>query len=428
MSLAQMSISGGALVLFIAVVRALALRRLPKAAFLALWEMAALRLLLPVSLPVPFSVLGLVKGWLAAGKASAQLGPGVVGAAMPSPAHGSGDTILGAVWLAGAVLMAAYFSTVYVCGRRIFRTSVPDGTPAVRQWLSEQKLRRPLEVRQSDQVSSPLAYGVFRPVILLPKGMECGGGAALSCVLTHELVHVRRFDAVAKLAFAAALCVHWFNPLVWAMYALASRDLELSCDERVMGILGGREKASYALALISLEETRSRRLSLYNHFGKIAIEERIEAIMKYKKASVWAVALAVALVIGATTAFAAATDGTGLEDAPVGEVGMKFYEYKIIDDADIASSGQTGSLPGADGVLGESPMVVLSRKEESACDPGAEPVEKVEWIDLEGENIIWADLGELLAVRPSDESRFTPEEWAEILEKIERGEMYWQAD
>ena len=55
MSLVQMTLSGGVFILFIVVVRVLALHRLPKGAFLALWEMAALRLLLPFTIPLPFS-------------------------------------------------------------------------------------------------------------------------------------------------------------------------------------------------------------------------------------------------------------------------------------------------------------------------------------------------------------------------------------
>lgn len=92
------------------------------------------------------------------------------------------------------------------------------------------------------------------------------------------------------------------------MYVLANRDLELSCDQRVMDLLGGRKKAAYALTLINMEEARSGYFSPYSHFSKLAIEERIEAIMKYKKASVLALALAAALVIGATTAFAASAN------------------------------------------------------------------------------------------------------------------------
>ena len=67
MSLVQMTLSGGAFILFIVVVRALALHRLPKGAFLALWEMAALRLLLPFTIPLPLSVFAPAKNLLKVG-------------------------------------------------------------------------------------------------------------------------------------------------------------------------------------------------------------------------------------------------------------------------------------------------------------------------------------------------------------------------
>ena len=98
------------------------------------------------------------------------------------------------------------------------------------------------------------------------------------------------------------------------MYARANRDLELSCDERVMDILGGGERAAYALTLINMEESRSWGFSHYNHFSKLAIEERIEAIMKYKKASVLAAGMAAVLVVGATTAFAASASPSSQEE------------------------------------------------------------------------------------------------------------------
>lgn len=321
MNLVQMTLSGGAFILFIVVVRALALHRLPKGAFLALWEMAALRLLLPFTIPLPFSLfaapepLTAVGEYLAAGGASPS---GTPAAGIPSGVSAVAGTAPGSalpvVWLAAAALIAAYFTVSYGRARRRFRASIPDDSPAVRRWLAGQRLCRPLEVRRSDLVSSPLTYGILRPVILLPESMEREDEAALTYILTHELVHVQRFDAVAKLVFAATLCVHWFNPLVWVLYVLANRDLELSCDQRVMDLLGGRKKAAYALTLINMEETRSGYFSPYSHFSKLAIEERIEAIMKYKKASVLALGLAAALVVGATTAFAASAAPSSQED------------------------------------------------------------------------------------------------------------------
>lgn len=124
-------------------------------------------------------------------------------------------------------------------------------------------------------------------------------------VLTHEYVHIRRFDAITKILFAAVLCIHWFNPLVWVMYVLANRDIELSCDAWVIRMMGEKNRSSYALMLIKMEERRSGMSALYSHFGKNAISERIEAIMKFKKTSILACTLALALIAGATTAFAA---------------------------------------------------------------------------------------------------------------------------
>ena len=321
MNLVQMTLSGGVFILFIVVVRALALHRLPKGAFLALWEMAALRMLLPFTIPLPFSLFTPAKHLPVMGEYLAQGGESVPGtpavgipAGTPASAGIAPSEVMPMVWLAGAVLMAAYFIVSYVRARKRFCCSSPDNTPAVRRWLAGQRLHRPLEVRQSALVSSPLTYGVLRPVILLPEDMERGNETTLTYILTHEYIHIRRFDSVAKLVFAAVLCVHWFNPLAWVMYVLANRDLELSCDEWVMDTLGGREKASYALTLINMEETRSRCFSPYSHFSKLAIEERIEAIMKYKKASVLALGLAVALVAGATTAFAASAAPSSQED------------------------------------------------------------------------------------------------------------------
>lgn len=124
-------------------------------------------------------------------------------------------------------------------------------------------------------------------------------------VLTHEYVHIRRFDAITKILFAAVLCIHWFNPLAWVMYVLANRDVELSCDALVIRMMGEKNRSSYALMLIKMEEQRNGMSALCSHFGKNAIYERIEAIMKFKKTSILACTLALALIAGATTAFAA---------------------------------------------------------------------------------------------------------------------------
>ncbi len=420
MNLYQMTLSGGLFILLIVAVRALALHRLPKGAFLALWEMAALRLLLPFTIPlpsgmaVPMEHLPVVGEYLAGGGVPV-LGPPEAGAygtpLQAGPAPGLG---LPVGWLAGMTLMAAYFAVSYVRARRRFRCSSPDNTPAIQQWLAGRKLRRPLEVRRSALVASPLAYGVFHPVILLPENMERGNEAELTYILTHELIHIRRFDGVAKLAFAAALCVHWFNPLAWVMFVLANRDLELSCDQRVMDILGGGERASYALTLISMEEARSGYFSPCSHFSKLAIEERIEAIMKYKKASILAVALAAALVAGATTAFAASAAGdTGFGFFITDENGghRQLTSGQVVDAARFSVDKDGDLIPDPDEKLNDLQDALNIPGRQFEQSDGVE----YQWIS-KGEGDLDEDTPPLPPTR-------TEEEWRQIIADIESGKI-----
>ena len=97
----------------------------------------------------------------------------------------------------------------------------------------------------------------------------------------HEYVHIQRWDALWKLLFALALCIHWFNPLVWLMFVLANRDLELTCDERVIRHFGAGTKQNYAHSLIRMAEQRSKFAPLYSGFSKHVAAERIESIMKF---------------------------------------------------------------------------------------------------------------------------------------------------
>lgn len=176
--------------------------------------------------------------------------------------------------------------------------SLPVENDFVNNWLETHRLRRSIVVRQSGRFTTPLTYGVFRPVILMPTSTKWDGIGPLQYVLAHEYMHIRRFDSVMKLVLIAAVCVHWFNPLVWVMYLFANRDIELSCDEAVVRLYGENKRGDYARTLIGMEEARSGFTPLCSNFSKNAIEERITAIMKVKRATIWAACIAVALVAG----------------------------------------------------------------------------------------------------------------------------------
>lgn len=418
MSLFQMSVAGGVLILFIVVIRALAIHRLPKTTFLALWMIAALRLLLPLSIPMPFKihidldVFSDVVQKLPSGNIGFPI-PGEsrhaydTGAVVSSPAA-ERISIFVILWLVGVLLLALYFSISYLRSMRKFRMSVPDNTPYIREWLNAHQIVRPIEVRSSDLISSPLTYGILHPVILLPKKLDRNDQAALQYVLTHEYVHIRRFDAITKILFAAVRCIHWFNPLVWGMYVLANRDTELSCDAWVIRMTGVKNRSSYALMLIKMEERRNGMSALWNHFGKNAISERIEAIMKFKKTSIWACILALALIAGATTAFAAARTDDNME-----LMGLGF------------STAEVGDMEAVE--IGNTTLVQRVGEEGNQADNRVTNIEDMAHMDVNGttQNAQSMDIT-LVSVSHDDESKFTPEEWAEILKQIEQGTVHWE--
>ena len=431
MSLFQMSVAGGVLILFIVLIRALAIHRLPKTTFLALWMIAALRLLLPFSIPLTFNIhIGLdvfsdVVQELPSGNIASTL-PGDsppsydIGTAVPSPAteHISTFEIL---WLVGVLLLAIYFSISYFRSMRKFRMSIPDNTPYIQNWLTAHQISRPLAVRSSDLISSPLTYGILHPVILLPKKLDRNDQVALKYVLTHEYVHIRRFDAITKILFAAVLCIHWFNPFVWVMYVLANRDMELSCDAWVIRMMGAKNRSSYALMLIKMEERRNGMSALCSHFGKNAISERIEAIMKFKKTSILACAFALVLVVGATTAFATSTGAwreVDLDDLNLteGHTGTETDNMKIVDSEDIPD--QVKDLDQFDLTEGQ---VGTQSNGMKMIDPSDTRGQILDTDDL---NLVEGNVGTETSSMKMFE--YTPEEWNDIQQKIDNSELVWQ--
>ncbi|MCI7135215.1 MAG: M56 family metallopeptidase [Clostridiales bacterium] len=346
MKLLQMSLAGGVMILVITVIRTLAIERLPKKTFLALWAAALARLLAPVSLPSALSIYSLLarRAPAAAEWTAVPALPDLPVAAETAAAAAAQQTasapaaqppVWTIVWAVGAAVCAVVFAVAYGRCCREFRASFPVENEVIRRWLQSHPLRRTIAIRQSGRISSPLTFGVLRPVILVPKKTDWTDETALRYVLEHEFVHIQRFDVLSKLLLIAAVCVHWFNPLVWVMYVLANRDLELSCDETVLRRFGGDVRAAYARVLIRMEAARGGFAPLCNHFGKNAIEERITAIMKTKRITIVSLGLAALLVAGTVTVFATSAK-SGTSGTPVKASGA-FAE----ENAAFAGSGGT---------------------------------------------------------------------------------------
>ena len=326
-TLLSMSISASVIIAVIIVIRPLFIHKLPKRLFVMLWTAAALRMLVPLSVPVNIP------------HENTQPENAVIREVTPQEAVTASGTsgapdrelIFEIVWAGGVVLSLGIVGAFHLRSRRELSTALPLKNAEINSRIAAEKFRRKITVKISDRVTSPLTYGVINPVIILPKNLPADSGE-MRFALAHELVHIRRFDVLLKLILIAAACAHWFNPLAWAMLSLAGRDIELSCDEAVLKKLGCKRE-DYAMALIRLEERRS--IPTGAAFGGNAVRERIEAIMKFKKTTLAGIIVSACLIAGTTTAFAAVNSENPAPEA-VAEAGNTYVtDTDSTDDVDV---------------------------------------------------------------------------------------------
>lgn len=320
MNILNMTISGSIIILIILIFRYFAINKLPKLTFIFLWYIAISKLIIPISISTKFSIYNIfnfknTKEFTTINHL-ANLNDidkfKFVGYILNNNKIDSMNTnIIFIIWLLGFVLLLTFFIILYYRCLKEFKTALPiNKNYFILSWKNQLKMNRSLKIMVSDKILSPLSYGIFKPVILLPKNMNWSDKISLNYVLEHELTHIRRFDAILKIILSIVLSLHWFNPLVWIMYIVSAKDIELYCDENVVNKFGYSSRADYAKSLISFEETKNKLTPIVNNYTKNSIEERIVAIMKFKKISMVGLILSFTLVAGTATVFATSSNHT----------------------------------------------------------------------------------------------------------------------
>ncbi len=341
MNLLQMSLSGSVFIIAVIIIRTAAIHNLPKRTFLILWELVLIRLLIPFSVPSMLSVYHLISVFWE--RKTEITSPSIIQEPFDlTPLQLPLNDIPPVfnwplIWCIGTMVCAMFFTVFYLRCMFQFRISHTIYNDYVKQWLREHSLKRLISIRQSNRISTPLTYGIFRPVILLPQKTDWQNENRLQYILLHEYVHICRFDTARKLIMIFALCIHWFNPMVWIMYILFNRDIELLCDEIVIRKTGEASKSAYALMLIDMEAKKSGPSPLCSNFNCSnfsinAIEERITAIMKTKKTTIVTMILSCFVILGAAGMFAtSAAASTDRKETSFSENDINPEDYAIYE-------------------------------------------------------------------------------------------------
>ncbi len=298
LKLLNMSFTASFLIVAVLVLR-LVLKKAPRQAICVLWGLVALRLICPFSIesvlslipsaePIPMvenyyeeipqieSGVGFIDNTVNP-IISENLAPNIGESVNPLQVWLAVGSF---VWVIGLLCMLLYAGISYFRVYRKVRISV----------------RLEEKIYLCDEIDTPFIFGVIRPRIYLPSGMEEN---VSKYVIAHEKAHLKRLDHLWKPFGFLLLSVYWFHPLLWVAYVMLCRDIELACDERVIKDMGTEDKKAYSMALVSCSASRRMIAACPLAFGEVGVKARVKSVLNYRKPSFWillVVVVAVAVV------------------------------------------------------------------------------------------------------------------------------------
>lgn len=290
----NMSLTASVVIVAVLLMRLL-LKRAPKVFSYMLWAVVLFRLLCPVSVSSAISAFNLLDTPVSESGSIAYVPKDIVSMKYPKveiPVPGVSEVIneslpqgeeqlradpleapislMTYLWLCGIVVLLVYSALQLFL---LWRSLV--GAVCMQE-----------NIYLADHIDTPFVMGLIFPGIYLPSSLE---KRERTYIILHEKHHIRRGDHITRILAFAALCIHWFNPLVWLAFMLSAKDMEMSCDEAVMKKLGSDIRAEYSTSLLRLATGRKLLVGSPLAFGEGNPKERIRNVMKYKQPRFWIV-------------------------------------------------------------------------------------------------------------------------------------------
>lgn len=247
---------------------------IPRRVSVFLWIIPFLRMVLPVGLNSPYSLMSVfsrltrnVTVFKPADDISFSFSNTIKAAdsyyplTFKSNALGTVFTVTGFIWIVAMLALLIALTLIYVSTKKAVADAVHFES----------------NIYFSDKVDSPAVYGIIKPRIVIPESFK---GKDLGYVIRHEKTHIKRLDNLWRILGFITASVHWFNPLSWVFLKAFLNDLELACDEMALAGLEKDERKQYAMTL--LESSQSKSI-LVSAFGGAKVRTRIENVLSYKK-------------------------------------------------------------------------------------------------------------------------------------------------
>ena len=311
MNLWEMSVSTAAMIVIVLLIRTIGRKYISKTVIVFLWNVILVRALLPFQIPVENIPLvrQLCHKWVASERTSqalpAQFDRHMIGEVsaniLRETERISGDMQLDrvflGVWLIGAVCLFVNFARVYKKEYKLLRKCVPIQNDTAERLVRSAKLLRKVRLFEGEDLISPVTYGIWYPKIVIPQELHDISRVDMRNMVAHELVHIRRNDVAKRFMMMAVLCIHWFNPLAWAMYHCYLEDQEMACDERVLRNTDGDESKNYVYTMIKMASGGSSLWATTGFMRQSAEKRRILEAMRQKRMGIGSILISVVLCL-----------------------------------------------------------------------------------------------------------------------------------
>lgn len=341
----NMSITGSYVIIAVIFARLL-LKRLPKKYSYALWAAAAFRLCCPISFQSVFSLFSLKpfnmsKAQSGGAETLQYIDSSFAEQTYPRMTTGISNvnTVIYEEITTGARFISfkdtfmkflPYIWITVLCAMLIYGFAEYI---KMKQKMKDSILLKD-NIYQTDKIGSPFILGFIKPKIYIPFGLD---NDTEKYVLEHEKFHLKRLDHIIKSFAYVVLCIHWFNPLCWIAFQLMSRDMEMSCDEKVLSN-NGKIKKDYSNVLLSFASERHFPTGSPLSFCESGVKKRIKNILFYKKPAVWLSTFAVILIAAITFGCAANPKAPALIEKPAVSSEASYTAGRTIFQSPLLSS------------------------------------------------------------------------------------------
>lgn len=326
----EITITAAVLILCILLIRRIFRNKVNSRLLYALWLLAALRLMIPVSAKIDLGPLSQLRPTELVRQAEEDAG--VSEGSLEQPIQitinttnpffryvanwkADGPTsvfiagrigfsrmdILGFIWKAGMAVVAVWMVAVnFLFFRRLRRERKEFVLPEEVKEIVGKMGKKNIRVYTAEHLTSPCLYGFPGWEAVYLTADVAADADKLRHVLVHELTHKKHGDSFWALLRSILVAVYWFHPLVWVAAVCSKRDCELACDEGALALLGEEERIPYGETLLSIITRRGRVSDLVCTATTMtgsakSVKERIQFIVKRPGALYAAVAILVVL-------------------------------------------------------------------------------------------------------------------------------------